>query len=106
MLLAGATDALRRTIREFMPGKEDLQEEKKGEIISFSHFRVTYVLDWITDTIETVGQTCPRDDSYKKQPRKKDLPKNFKIAPQELQKLLKKSINKDFKKPAPGSKKE
>ena len=71
----------------------------------FSHFRVTYVLDWITDTIETVGQTCPRDDSYKKQPPKpkRDLPKNFKIAPKDLQKLLKKSINKDFKKPASGS---
>ena len=72
-----------------------------------SYFRVTYVLDWISDTIETVGQTCPRDDSYKKQPQKKDLPKkNYKISPQDLHKLLKKSINKDFKKPAPGSKKE
>ena len=77
----------------------------------FSHFRVTYVLDWISDTIKTVGQTCPRDDTsysypYKKQPLEKDLPKDYKIAPQDLQKLLKKSINKEFKKPAPGPKKE
>ena len=86
-----------------MQGKKKIY---KKNIISFSLFRVTYVLDWITDTIETVGQTCPRDDSYKKQPPKRDPPKNFKIAPRDLHKLLKKSINKDFKKPAPGPKKK
>ena len=71
-----------------------------------SYFRVTYVLDWIYDTIATVGQTCPRDDSYKKQPLTKDVPKKYKIAPQDLHKLLKNSINKGAKKAAPGSKKE
>ena len=27
----------------------------------FSHFRVSYALDWIHDTMGSVGQTCPRD---------------------------------------------
>ena len=47
----------------------------------FSHFRVSYVLDWIYDTMGSVGQTCPKDDS-KKIPLKKDIHKgNKKAAP-------------------------